>query len=220
MTLTGCNFVIWGSSGHAKVLRDMIEGAGGKVVVFFDNDKTAISVVTGAEVHLGMNAFHAWLENRSHKELFGAVAIGGSRGSDRHLIAQDMRTAGILMPALVHTSAVISSSVKLGRGTQVLAGSVIAADAVIGDDCILNHQVNVDHECVLEAGVHLAPSATLCGCIHIGKNTMVGAGAVILPSLTVGKNCIVGAGAIVTKSVPDNTVVCGNPARPRPRRKV
>ncbi len=215
MTLIGRNFVIWGSSGHAKVLCDMIEGAGGKVAALFDNDKKATSVVTGAEVYFGMNGFHAWLKNRSHEELFGAVAVGGNRGSDRRLIAREMRTAGILMPALVHPSTVISSSVKLGRGTQVLAGSVIAADAVIGDDCIINHQVNVDHECVLEAGVHLAPSATLCGCIHVGKNTMVGAGAVILPGLKVGKDCVIGAGAIVTKSVPDNTVACGNPARPR-----
>ena len=213
MTLTGCNFVICGSSGHARVLRDIIGGAGGRIIALFDNDKNAMSVVSGAEVYFGMNRFHAWLKNRLHEELFGAVAIGGSRGSDRRLIAQDMRTAGILVPALVHPSAVISSSVKLGRGTQVLAGSVIAADAVIGDDCILNHLVNVDHECVLGAGVHIAPGATLCGCIHVGEDSLVGAGAVILPKLKVGKNCIIGAGAIVTKSVPDNTVVRGNPAR-------
>ena len=216
MTRAGSNFVIWGSSGHAKVLADLIVGAGGKVVALFDNDETALSAVNGAELYFGMDGFHAWQKKRSHEETFGAVAIGGSRGSDRRRIARAMREAGILVPALVHPSAVVSPSVKLGEGIQVLAGSVIAADAVIGDDCILNHQANVDHECILEAGVHIAPGATLCGDIHIGKNTMVGAGAVILPRLKVGKNCIVGAGAIVTKSVPDNAVVCGNPARLRP----
>jgi sugar O-acyltransferase (sialic acid O-acetyltransferase NeuD family) len=213
MKPTSYNFVIWGSSGHAKVLADLVEAAGGKVIALFDNDERACSVVAGAELYLGMDGFHNWLQNSPHKEVFGAVAIGGSRGGDRRRIAQAMREAGISMPALVHPSAVISASVKLGPGSQVLAGSVVAADAVILDDCIVNHLVNVDHECVLGPGVHIAPGATLCGCIHVGEDSMVGAGAVILPKLKVGKNCIIGAGAIVTKSVPDNTVVRGNPAR-------
>jgi acetyltransferase-like isoleucine patch superfamily enzyme len=31
--------------------------------------------------------------------------------------------------------------------------------------------------------------------------------------LTIGSNSIVGAGSVVTKDVPDNAIVCGNPAR-------
>jgi acetyltransferase-like isoleucine patch superfamily enzyme len=41
----------------------------------------------------------------------------------------------------------------------------------------------------------------------------VGARAVILPGVTIGKNALVGAGAVVTKDVPPNAVVVGNPAK-------
>lgn len=49
--------------------------------------------------------------------------------------------------------------------------------------------------------------------ITIEDNVWLGGGAIILPGLTVGRNTIVGAGAVVTKDVPPNTVVVGNPAR-------
>jgi acetyltransferase-like isoleucine patch superfamily enzyme len=41
----------------------------------------------------------------------------------------------------------------------------------------------------------------------------VGANATVLPGVTIGRNAMVGAGAVVTKSVPANAVVAGNPAR-------
>lgn len=49
--------------------------------------------------------------------------------------------------------------------------------------------------------------------IIIEDNVWIGANAVILPGITVGKNSIVGAGAVVTKDVPENTIVAGNPAK-------
>ena len=41
----------------------------------------------------------------------------------------------------------------------------------------------------------------------------IGSGASILPGLTIGRNAMIGAGAVVTRDVPDNTNVAGNPAR-------
>ena len=47
----------------------------------------------------------------------------------------------------------------------------------------------------------------------IEDNVAIFVNAVILPGVTVGKNSIVGAGAVVTKDVPPNVTVMGNPAR-------
>lgn len=54
----------------------------------------------------------------------------------------------------------------------------------------------------------------LFGKVTIGDNCFIGAGAIILPGVTIGNNAIVGAGSVVTKSVPPNSIVGGNPARP------
>lgn len=47
----------------------------------------------------------------------------------------------------------------------------------------------------------------------IGDNVFIGARSVILPGVHIGNNVIVGAGSVVTKSIPDNMVAAGNPAR-------
>ncbi|MBS4699231.1 acyltransferase [Aeromonas media] len=48
---------------------------------------------------------------------------------------------------------------------------------------------------------------------HIKEGASLGANATILPGITIGKNSMVGAGAVVTKDVPDNVLVVGNPAK-------
>jgi len=43
--------------------------------------------------------------------------------------------------------------------------------------------------------------------VYIGNNVMV------MPGVTIGDNVLIAAGSVVTKSIPDNCVVGGNPAR-------
>ena len=49
--------------------------------------------------------------------------------------------------------------------------------------------------------------------IVICDRAWIGANATVLPGVTIGRNAIVGAGAVVTKDVPDNCIVAGVPAK-------
>lgn len=57
------------------------------------------------------------------------------------------------------------------------------------------------------------PSLELTAPIHIGANTFVGAGALILKGVTIGPNSVIGANSVVTKSFPEGGIIAGNPAR-------
>jgi acetyltransferase-like isoleucine patch superfamily enzyme len=49
--------------------------------------------------------------------------------------------------------------------------------------------------------------------IIVGDNVYIGNNVIILPGVVVGNNVVIGAGAVVTKSIPDNSVAVGVPAR-------
>lgn len=51
------------------------------------------------------------------------------------------------------------------------------------------------------------------GRVTIGDNVFVGANTTILPGVQIGNNVIIGAGSVVTRSIPDNMVAAGNPAK-------
>lgn len=206
-------FVLWGSAGHAKVLAELISNQGGQVIALFDNNKVQ-AAVPGVPIYHGENEFLTWASAQAYPEtIAGLVAIGGGRGRDRIAIHTLFRSVGLLIPALTHASAVVSPSAQLGAGTQVLALTNIGVESRLGEACIINHRASIDHECVLGDGVHLAPGATLCGCIDVGDNAFIGAGAIVLPRISVGRGATVGAGAVVTRDVPANATVVGNPAR-------
>ncbi len=207
------DYIIWGSKGHARVIGDIIKEDGNNIVAVVDNDIEVKPVFNDVPLLFGLRALDDWISQRDFdiEKLCLAIAIGGARGQVRQTIACSVEK--ILKPVLISKSASISPTSIIGQGSQVLANAVIAADVIIGEFCIINNSSNVDHDCSLGPGVHIAPGAILCGCISIGANSMVGAGAVVLPYTSIGKNVIVGAGAVVTKDIPDDQIVVGNPAR-------
>lgn len=206
-------YVIWGSAGHAKVVAELIDGAGGQVVALFDSFQVA-PALKEVPLYVGEAAFREWCSSQTDlSEINGVVAIGGGRGADRVKLLTMLMEAGLLIPTLIHPRAVVSPSAVIEKACQVLAGAVVAADVRLGEGCIINHNANVDHECELGRGVHVAPNATLCGCISIGEFSFIGAGAVVLPRIKIGKRAVVGAGAVVTKDVADDEIVVGCPAK-------
>lgn len=56
------------------------------------------------------------------------------------------------------------------------------------------------------------PAAQHFGSSTVGNDTFIGQNCIILPGSRIGSHCIVGAGAVVRGTIPDNSVVAGNPA--------
>src|SRR5262245_8841574 len=107
------------------------------------------------------------------------------------------------------TGAQISHRARIGKALVVYHphGVVVGADAVLGDNCVLVHDVVVGQ---LHGGGDRP---------EIGNRLYAASGAKLLGRIRIGHNVKVGANAVVTRSLADNVVVAGNPARIVGRRR-
>lgn len=83
----------------------------------------------------------------------------------------------------------------------------------IGNNC----QITDDVKFFTHGGGNVArvkyPKFDCFGKVVIGDYVYIGTGAFVMPGVTVGNNVLIAAGSVVTKSIPDNCVVAGNPAK-------
>jgi sugar O-acyltransferase (sialic acid O-acetyltransferase NeuD family) len=206
--------VLWGASGHAKVLRECMHHGGIEVVAVCDRDPSVASPFPEVPIVIGDDAFDHWLQRQSDIASLGfLVAIGGQRGSDRLERHEFLRNRGLTPLIAVHPTAFVAAGVKIGDGSQVLAQAAVCVDVVVGKSCIINTAASVDHECEIGDGAHIGPGARLAGLVHVGRRAMIGIGAMILPRIRIGEDAIVGAGAVVLNDVEPSRTVVGNPAR-------
>lgn len=105
--------------------------------------------------------------------------------------------------AVVMMGAIINIGAVVGEGSMIDMGAVLGGRAMVGKHCHIGAGVVL-------AGVIEPASATP---VIIEDNVLVGANAVVIEGVHVGKNSVVAAGAVVTQDVPENVVVAGCPAR-------
>lgn len=91
------------------------------------------------------------------------------------------------------------SLISIGKNTTISSGVIV-----------LTHDYSITKalHCVGEK-----TEARFLKPVTIGENTFIGMNTIILPGKEIGNNVIVGAGSVITKNIPDNSVVCGNPAK-------
>jgi acetyltransferase-like isoleucine patch superfamily enzyme len=89
----------------------------------------------------------------------------------------------------------IGNNVMIGGNTVIYDTDFHTLDASIRNDKTLDRNNAIKKE------------------VTIGDNVFIGAHSTILKGVTIGNNAIIGACSVVTKSIPDNEIWAGNPAR-------
>jgi carbonic anhydrase/acetyltransferase-like protein (isoleucine patch superfamily) len=117
--------------------------------------------------------------------------------------------------------AVVRGDAVLGPGVNIWFGSVLRADLArvtlgsrvnIQDGCVIH--TDYDQPQLIEEGVVVGHRAVLHGSF-IGRDTLIGMGALLLTRCEIGAECVIAAGTLITEKrrIPPRSVVMGVPGR-------
>lgn len=198
--------ILIGYSGHAFVVYGILKSMGKEVTGYCDEKEKTFNPFNLPYLGNEQNAITALEANTFF------IAIGDN--AIREKVFTDLSTKNLFPQNAIHASSVVDDSALISQhGVMIAANATINPLVKIGAGVICNTSCSVDHECILEDFVHIAPGAVLCGNVKVGSKSFIGANAVVKQGVTIGSNAIIGAGAVVVKDVPDNTIVMGVPAK-------
>lgn len=124
---------------------------------------------------------------------FVVILPGARIGTDVNICAH----------CLIEGDVVVGDRVTLKSGVELCDGTRIGADVFIGPNTAVTNDKFPRSKRYRDAPMRC----------EIAAGASIGGGVMILPGITIGRNAMVGAGAVVTRCVPANAIVVGNPAR-------
>lgn len=193
------NIVLYGASGHCKVVIDILQ-CNGQTISRIIDDTPKMDI-------LGFPVLHSndYFFSGDEKMI---ISIGNNKV--RKNLSQKLNVHFI---KAIHPKSIISKHSTIGEGTVVMAGVVVNPEVKIGQHCIINTGAVIEHDCKIDNFSHISPNASLAGGVQVGEGSQVGIGASVIQGVKIGKWAVIGAGTVVIHDVPDFAVVVGNPGR-------
>src|SRR5690625_603960 len=141
--------ILIGAGGHSKVIRDIISEMNNiELYALLDDSFKGIYEIDGV-IQSNTN----FIETIDRDEYVYCIAIGNN--VIRKTLFEKFQIPVERYAKLIHPSAIVSHSAKIGYGTVVMPNVVVNADSVIGNHCILNTGSVVEHDNKLEDFTHI-----------------------------------------------------------------
>lgn len=114
---------------------------------------------------------------------------------------------------IIHPTAILSGDVKPGYGSYIAAYAVIQPEVDLGNFISIRAGSNIGHNCRMENFAGLGAEVCMCGGSSVGRGAVVTSGSILGNNVHVGAFSIISMGTPVPRSVPEFSLVMGNPGR-------
>lgn len=131
----------------------------------------------------------------------------------KEIVCEKFAKKGVTFYTLIHKTATIYETARLGRGCIITEYTCIGADCIVGDHSLIQSYAVIGHDCKIGDYARIDTHVTCVGGTVICKGATIHTGSVINHKVTVSEHSTVGALSFVVRNVKSGTTVCGNPAR-------
>lgn len=202
--------IIFGSSGHARSIAEILEMLNYEIIGFIDSYKPKGAKVLNY-ITIGNEEDLADCENK-----FGTnnIVIGVGDIQGRTKVFEKIRkiNPNIIFPAIISPKATVSKYARIGEGTVIFSNTFINVECKIGKFCVINSASVVEHNTEICDFCTISPAVNIGGDVTIHECSFIGSSATIIQKRKIGNRVVIGAGAIVTINIPDNVLAVGIPA--------
>lgn len=205
------DIVIIGAGGFGREVAWLIEDINKvnnewNIVGFVDDNKS----IQGTDIN-GYKVVGdiGWLKEQ---ELYVVNAIGDPVAKKK--IIEKLDGSKNHYPVLIHPGVIYSDSVNFGEGSIICAGNIITVNIEIGKHVIINLDCTIGHDANIGDYSTILPSVNVSGFVKTEECVSVGTGSAIIQGVSIGRNTVVGAGAVIVKDLPANCTAVGSPAKP------
>lgn len=155
-----------------------------------------VATTIGAEAHI-----------RSHSVIYHGNQIGDRFQTGHSILMREDNLVGD--DVSIGSGSIVEHHVRIGNGVRLHSNVFIPEFSVLEDGCWIGPNVVVTN-----ARYPQSPGcrAELIGA-HIESGAKIGGNVTLLPGVRIGRDSLIGAGAVVTKDVEPGAVMVGNPAR-------
>lgn len=152
-----------------------------------------------------------WLNTRQN-EIYAICSLGVA--GIRKKVISKFTNSNLKWATLIDTDARLYKDSEVGEGSIICGGSILAINTKVQNHVIVNLNCTLGHDDIISDFCVVNPGVNVSGKVLVNECVDLGTGVKVIQGLTVGKNTTIGAGAVVIKDIPENCTAVGAPAKP------
>ncbi len=126
----------------------------------------------------------------------------------------EAKAKGYTCANYISSRAFVWHNVKFGENVFVFENNVIQHHVQLGNNIILWSGNHIGHRTIIKDHVYLSSHCVISGFCEIGEYSFLGVNSTFNDNLKIGKDNIIGSGALMVKSTEEGKLMVGSPARP------
>lgn len=144
---------------------------------------------------------------------FLMIGIGYKHFSIREEYFNRFFHSKIPFATIIHSSAYIDSSARIGQGVFIYPGCILDMNVLIEDNVLLNTGCIIAHDSIIRKHSFISPAVKIAGYCDIGECVNLGIGSVVIDNIIIKSQIKTGAGAVIVDNLMESGLYLGVPAK-------